>query len=358
MQSIIDKASLVFDLKKIKQGNTYKVFLSKDSLKTVDYMVYEHSPTDYVFFNFKDTIHIEKRQKKIVSKTLTAGGTIESSLWNAIVSQGGDPMLALMLSDIYAWSIDFFGLQKGDQFRVFYETQSVEDNPIGISKIYAAWFKHMGKEYYAIPFFQDSSVQFFDEQGNSIKKAFLKAPLSYRRIASHFSHSRLHPILKIRRPHHGVDYSAPTGTPVMSIGDGTVLHAGYAGQSGHWVKIRHNGTYTTGYLHLSKYGQGISPGKHVSQGQIIGYVGSTGLSTGPHLDFRVWKNGQAVDPLRIEAPPAKPVNKENMDFFLKIKEAWKTEIDKIVIPEKSEIFDSTAFENIVFIDKGKSCVSL
>jgi murein DD-endopeptidase MepM/ murein hydrolase activator NlpD len=332
-RTIIDKVSEVFDVRKIKQGNTYKVFLSKDSLRTVDYLVYEHSPTDYLFFNLKDTIHIEKRQKEIISETKISWGTIESSLWNSVVSNGDDPMLAMQLSDVYAWSIDFFGLQKGDQFKVYYETQSVEGKSIGVSKIHAAWFKHMGKEYYAIPFFQDSIMQFFDEEGNSIKKEFLKAPLSYSRIASHFSNSRLHPILKIYRPHHGVDYSAPTGTPVQSIGDGTVIHAGYAGQSGHYVKIRHNGTYTTGYLHLSRYGQGISPGVRVRQGQVIGYVGSTGLSTGPHLDFRVWKNGQAVNPLKIESPPAKPVNKDRLEFFYKIRDVWKTELDKIVIPE-------------------------
>ncbi len=335
-QSIIEKASKVFDLRKIKQGNTYKVFHSRDSLKTVDYLVYEHSSTDYVFFNFKDTLSIEKRQKEVKSETETAWGTIESSLWNAVVSNGKDPILAMQLSDVYAWSIDFFGLQKGDQFKVYYETQSVEGKTIGISKIHAAWFKHMGREYYAIPFYQDSIIQFFDEEGNSVRKEFLKAPLSYSRIASHFSHSRLHPILKIHRPHHGVDYSAPTGTPVQSIGDGTVIHAGYAGQSGHYVKIRHNGTYTTGYLHLSRYGQGISPGSRVRQGQVIGYVGSTGLSTGPHLDFRVWKNGQAINPLKVESPPAKPVDKERLEFFFKIRDVWKGELDKVLIPENLE----------------------
>ncbi len=328
-QTIIEKASKVFDLKKIKQGNIYKIFHSKDSSSKVNYLVYEHNPTDYILFNFNDTIQIEKLKKEVKTETKSASGTIETSLWNSVVEQGSDPSLAMLLSDVYAWSIDFFGLQKGDQFKVYYESQSVDGKSIGVNKIHAAWFKHMDKEYYAIPFFQDSSIQFFDNQGNSLKKAFLKAPLSYSRIASHFSNSRFHPILHIYRPHHGVDYSAPTGTPVQAIGDGVVLHSSYSGGAGNYVKIKHNGTYTTGYMHLSRYGQGIHPGKRVSQGEVIGYVGSTGLSTGPHLDFRVWKNGQPINPLKLEAPPAKPVDKDNLTFFFKIRDVWKEQLDKL-----------------------------
>jgi murein DD-endopeptidase MepM/ murein hydrolase activator NlpD len=336
-QSIIEHAAKVFDLRRIKQGNLYKVFYSKDSLKTVDYLVYEQNATDYILFNLKDSLQIEKRQKQVVSETQKASGTINSSLWAAVVENGHDPMLAMLLSDVYAWTVDFFGLQKGDQFKVFYETQTVEGKTIGIKKIHAAWFKHIEKEYYAIPFFQDSIISFFDEQGNSLRKAFLKAPLNYSRIASHFSKSRLHPILKIYRPHHGVDYSAPTGTPVQSIGDGVVILASYAGQAGHFVKIKHNSIYTTGYMHLSRYGEGIKPGKRVRQGEIIGYVGSTGLSTGPHLDFRVYKDGQPINPLKLESPPAKPVHEKDMKFFLKIKDIWKAELDMIQIIDNQNI---------------------
>ncbi|MFN8255296.1 MAG: peptidoglycan DD-metalloendopeptidase family protein [Bacteroidales bacterium] len=329
--SIITKAAGVFDLTKIKQGNTYKVFHSKDSLKKVNYLVYEHSPTDYILFNFTDSIQIEKRQKEIVSKTLTASGVIESSLWEAITGSGASPMLALKLSDLYAWAIDFFGLQKGDQFKVYYEEQFVDGQSIGVQQIYSAWFKHMGKEYYAIPFVQDSTVEFFEENGNNLKKAFLKAPLSYSRIASRFSNSRLHPILKIRRPHHGVDYSAPKGTPVQSLGDGIVIHASYTGEAGNYIKIRHNSMYTTGYMHLSGYANGLRPGKHVSQGEVIGYVGSTGLATGPHLDFRVWKFDQPIDPLKLESPPVDPIKKEKMEFFTKIRDVWMKELAKVQV---------------------------
>jgi murein DD-endopeptidase MepM/ murein hydrolase activator NlpD len=331
IESILSKASEVFDLRKIKQGNTYKVFHSKDSSKTVNYIVYEQSPVDYVFFNLKDTIHIEKRLKVVETITRTSTGTIESSLWNTIVEKGNNPILSLKLSDVYAWAIDFFGLQKGDQFKVYYQEQFVDGQSIGIDNINAAWFKHMDKEYYAIPFVQDSTIEFFDENGNSLKKAFLKAPLSFSRIGSRFSNSRLHPILKIRRPHHGVDYSAPKGTPVLSIGDGTVLHASYKGEAGNYIKIKHNSIYSTGYMHLSGYGKGIKPGKQVRQGEIIGYVGSTGLSTGSHLDFRVWKNGQNIDPLKLEAPPSDPIRKDKLDFFYQIRDIWTNELNKLSI---------------------------
>jgi len=331
IESILFKASQVFDLRKIKKGNTYKVFHSKDSLKTVNYLVYEHNATDYIFFNLKDTIQIEKKQKEVKSITSTASGTIESSLWGVIVEKGNNPMLALKLSDVYAWAIDFFGLQKGDQFKVYYEEQFVDGQSIGIDKIHAAWFKHMGKEFYAIPFCQDSIIEFFDENGNSIKKAFLKAPLNYSRIASRFSNSRLHPILKIRRPHHGVDYSAPTGTPVQAIGDGVIIHASFSGGAGNYVKVKHNSVFTTGYMHLSGYGSGIRPGKRVRQGEIIGYVGSTGLSTGPHLDFRVWKNDQSIDPLKLEAPAADPIRKDKLEFYNQIRDIWTKELSKLTI---------------------------
>ena len=331
IESIVAKASEVFDLRKIKKGNTFKVFHSKDGLNTVNYLVYEHNATDYILFNLKDSVKIEKKQKVVEVRTKTASGTIESSLWSAIVEEGNDPLLAIKLSDVYAWAIDFFGLQKGDQFKVYYQEQYVDGQSIGIDKIHSAWFKHMGKEYYAIPFVQDSVVEFFDENGNNVKKAFLKAPLNYSHIASRFSEHRLHPILKIVRPHHGVDYSAPKGTPVQAIGDGVVVHASFSGEAGNFVKIKHNNIFTTGYMHLSGYGKGIRPGAHVNQGEIIGYVGSTGLSTGPHLDFRVWKNDVNIDPLKLESPAAEPIRKDKLEFFNQIRNVWMAELQKLSV---------------------------
>jgi murein DD-endopeptidase MepM/ murein hydrolase activator NlpD len=305
----------VFDLRKIRMGNPYKIFCSKDTTHRLMHLVYEHTPVDYVMFSLADSIHVTRQEKEIILKDREATGVIKTSLWNAMLDNGLDPMLAFELSEIYAWSIDFFGLQEGDGFKVYYDEQYVDTNYIGLGKIHGAVFYHAGEEFYAVPFVQDSVESFFDQEGNSLRKAFLKAPLRYSRISSRYSHSRMHPILKIRRPHLGVDYAAPVGTPVLAIGDGRVVRTGYTRGNGNWLKIQHNSVYATAYLHLSRYGKGIHSGSYVKQGDIIGYVGSTGLSTGPHLDFRFYKNGYPVDPLKVEAPPVEPVREENLDRY-------------------------------------------
>jgi murein DD-endopeptidase MepM/ murein hydrolase activator NlpD len=305
----------VFDLRKIKAGNDYTVFLSRDTLYQLKYIVYEHTPVEYIIFDFRDSLKISVREKEVslIEKKSTA--KISSSLWNAMIDNQINPMIAIELSEIYAWTIDFFGLQEGDNFKVIYNEMYVDTISVGIEKIYAAFFRHAGHDFYAIPFMQDRTESFYDVDGNSLRKAFLKAPLRFSRISSRFSHNRLHPILKIRRPHHGVDYSAPVGTPVHAIGDGKVIKLGYDGGAGRMVKIRHNSVYSTAYLHLSSYGKGIQNGVYVNQGDIIGYVGSSGLSTGPHLDFRFYKNGSPVDPLKVEAPSVEPVREENREAF-------------------------------------------
>ena len=193
----------------------------------------------------------------------------------------------------------------------------IDDKSLGTGKIYGAQFTWAGKTITAIPFIQDGKETFFDSDGNSLRKAFLKAPLRFSRISSRYSSSRLHPILRIRRPHFGVDYAAPVGTPVQAIGDGRVTFAGTENGSGRMVRITHNSVYSTAYLHLSRFGTGIQSGVYVKQGDIIGYVGSSGLSTGPHLDFRFYKNGSPVDPLSVDAPPVEPVSEENKPRFEK-----------------------------------------
>jgi murein DD-endopeptidase MepM/ murein hydrolase activator NlpD len=234
--------------------------------------------------------------------------------------------LALELSDIYAWTIDFFGLQKGDSIRVYYDEQYVDSVRIGIGRIYAADFYH-GKRWQEAIWFDNGEIHnYFDAEGNSLRKAFLKAPLNYKRISSGFTYARKHPIYKVVRPHTGVDYAAPMGTPVVSIGDGVVTMKQYKGGGGHTVKIKHNSTYTTAYLHLSKYAKGLAVGKHVKQGEVIGYVGSSGSSTGPHLDFRVWKNGSPIDPLKMQSPPALPIPTQYKDTFATIVAGYKEKL--------------------------------
>lgn len=317
--SLVHKCDTLFDVRKFKKGNIY-TRMYRDTV--LAYFVYEMTISDYLVFDLSDSVErVYRGQKAITYKERHATGRIESSLWNAMVASNLDPNLAIALADIYAWTIDFFGLQKGDFFKVVFTEKYVDTIPVGVENIGCVLFNHMGQDCYAIPFEQDGVVQYFDEQGKSTRKAFLKAPLKYSRISSHFSHGRYHPVLKIVRPHHGVDYAAPTGTPVHTIGDGVVIKKGYSGGAGNLVSIKHNAHYTTTYMHLSRYAKGLHVGSRVRQGQVIGYVGSTGLSTGPHLDFRVYKNGTPINPLKLISPPSDPVKKENMEAFTHVKDS-------------------------------------
>ena len=315
----IKNSRSVFDVRTIRSGNNYILFCDRDSIARARYLVYEHDPTTCYVFSFNDSLNITLFRKTIKSEIKYASGTIETSLWDAMIAGGLHLSLASELSDIFAWTVDFFGLQKGDSFKVIYEELSIDDKSLGTGKIYGAQFNRSGSAITAIPFIQDGKETYFDIDGNSLRKAFLKAPLQFSRISSRFSSSRLHPILRIRRPHFGVDYAAPVGTPVHAIGDGKITAAGSENGSGRMVRIQHNSVYATAYLHLSRFGAGISPGVFVKQGDIIGYVGSSGLSTGPHLDFRFYQNGSPVDPLKVDAPPVEPVLEENKVKFEKIK---------------------------------------
>ncbi len=306
---IARKTKDTFDVRRIRRGNTYTVIRTNDSIPKTLYFVYEISPTDYILYDFTDSVSALLGHKEIVKKVAKISGSIHSSLWNSLVEKGADPNLANDLSEIYAWTIDFFGLRKGDAYKAIYEEHYVDGQYIGMGKVQAASFEHAGKKIYAFYFVQHDKGDYFDEKGNSLERTFLKAPLRFTRISSRFSNSRLHPVLKIRRPHHGVDYAAPMGTPVHSVGDGTVIAKGYQKRGGgNYLKIKHNGTYTTSYMHLNGFAKGMKVGKKVHQGDVIGYVGKTGLATGPHLDFRFYRNGKAIDPLKVESPPAKPVD--------------------------------------------------
>lgn len=348
LSAIVKKTDSIFDVRRIKRGQKYSVFFSKDTSKTVKYIVYEKNKTDYVVFDLNDTLDVYLGEKKVEIKVKETGGIIKSSLWFAMEDAGVKPFLANDLSEIYAWSIDFFGLQKGDRFKIIFEEKFVNDTSIGYGKILAAYFEHYNDKIYAIPYTQDSIQSFYDLEGNSLKKAFLKAPLKFSRISSGFSYARKHPILKIVRPHLGVDYAAPFGTPVLALGDGTVIHAAYSGGAGNYIKIKHNSVYTTGYMHLQAYAKGISSGVRVKQGQLIGYVGSTGLSTGAHLDFRVWKNGKNINPLNIDAPPVEPIKDENREAFNKTIPVFKEWLDRTEY--KITEADTTVADTVLLTD--------
>jgi len=324
----------IFDLRKMKIGQPFQAFFNRDSLRSLKYFVYEINPSEYVLYDIKDSVIVTRNKREITIVEKTATGEIKSSLWNAMADSELDPIVAIKLSDIFAWSIDFFGLQKGDYFKMIYEEHFVDSQSLGVKKIVSAVFNHYGKDFYAIPFNADSVERYYDENGNTLKKAFLKAPLIFSRISSGFSYHRMHPVLKYVRPHTGVDYSAPAGTPVSTIGDGVVIFAAYRGQGGNMVKIQHNSVYQSGYLHLSGFAEGIHTGAHVRQGQLIGYVGSTGLATGPHLDFRIWMHGQPVDPTRIQSPPGEPLKGEKLTNYNQIKQPFIKRLQNIKFKSK------------------------
>jgi murein DD-endopeptidase MepM/ murein hydrolase activator NlpD len=327
IDQVVRNSDSVFDVRKIRSGSHYTLFCDTDSIAKVRYLVYEHDPTTCYVFSFNDSLNITQFRKEIKKIIRYSSGTIETSLWESIIKESLHPSLVGELSDIFAWTVDFFGLQKGDSYKVIYEELFIDDKSLGIGKIYGAQFTWTGKTTTAVPLIQDGKETFFDCEGNSLRKAFLKAPLKFSRISSRYSSSRFHPILRIRRPHFGVDYAAPVGTPVQAIGDGKIISAGTENGSGKMVKIVHNSVYTTAYLHLSRFSPGIYAGAFVKQGDIIGYVGSSGLSTGPHLDFRFYQNGSPVDPLSIEAPPVEPVSEENMERFGKNKKVVLSLLD-------------------------------
>lgn len=326
--SITKASSELLDPTKLRAGMNYYIFTTQDSISSICYIAFAKSKIDYVVIDLTtDSINAYEFNKPITLKKQYTEGIIESSLWNIMKAQGADPLLALKLSDVYAWQIDFFDVKEGDSFQVLYNVAYIDDTTaLNITSIEGAIFTHQSKPYVAIPFEQDSIFEYFDLSGNSLRKAFLKAPLDFYRITSKFTNARFHPILKRYRAHHGIDYAAPVGTEIKSIGAGTVIAKGYSGGGGHTVKIKHNSAYTTSYMHLSKYAKGIDVGSHVQQGQVIGYVGSSGLSTGPHLDFRVYKNGSPINPLQMEAPPSKPVKPELRDSFLLVQESILTEL--------------------------------
>jgi murein DD-endopeptidase MepM/ murein hydrolase activator NlpD len=329
LNEIISKYDSIFDVKKIKAGSTYKMYLSKGKNSVAKYFLYEKSQLESLLFSLSDSVNVIKNNKDIICRKKTVIIKIKTSLWNAIVENKLNIDMTSRLENIFQWTVDFFGLQKGDYFKIIYEEQYVDSQFYSYGKIYGSFFHSGNKEIYAIPFIQNKIEGFFDENGKSLKRVFLKAPLRFSRISSGYSNNRFHPVLKIWRPHHGIDYSAPSGTPVFSVGDGQVTYKGWSGGGGKTIKIRHTGIYNSLYMHLSNYAKGIHQGSNIKQGQIIGYVGMTGLSTGPHLDFRISKNNSYVNPLNIQSPPLEPVKKKNKVDFIVLKNKIVKELNEI-----------------------------
>ena len=333
----LDKASKdIFPLRQIRADRPYTLFLKEDSTATgrLDYFVYEKDLVEYVVFGFQgDSISVTTGQKDVTVRRQMRSSIIESSLWGAIMRDSLPYALAAELEDIYQWTVDFFGIQQGDNFTVIYDEKLIDTTLVGIGRVWGAKFNHAGKEIYAIPFQQEGKVQYWEYDGASLRKQLLKAPLKFTRISSRFSRSRLHPVHRVYRPHLGVDYAAPSGTPVYAVADGVVSFKGWSGGGGNTLRIKHAGNLETGYLHLKGYAKGINKGSRVRQGDLIGYVGSTGTSTGPHLDYRIWKNGTNIDPLKVPQEPAEPIAQKNRVAFEAIRDRIVAELNGTATPD-------------------------
>ena len=327
----INKSKNIFNLKTLKRGNEYKLLTYLDK-KTPSYFIYEPDLFSGVVYSLEDSIFVDKRIKPIHLKERVVYGNIESSLYETIEKNKFPLDLVYLLVDVFAWQVDFYKINKGDKFKVVYLEEIVDNKVIGIKEIKAAYFYHDNKDYYAFKYDQGKGIDYFDEKGNNLRKTFLRSPLNFSRISSRYSKKRFHPVLKRYKSHLGTDYAAPRGTPIRSVADGVVTEARRNRGNGIYVKIKHNNKYSTQYLHMSKFAKKIKKGVRVTQGQTIGYVGSTGLASGPHVCFRFWKNGIQVDPYKQnDLPPGEPISQihHNTFEYIRLKYLEKLKINLI-----------------------------
>lgn len=328
---IVEKVRDTLNPRKIRVGRPYAILKSRDSAQTPKIFVYENDVINYTVVEMADSISAHTARRPVSIKKRSVSGVINSSLSNAIDDAGLSNAVTHELSSIYQWSIDFFQLQKGDKFKMVFNERYIDDTIYaGIENIEASVFVHEDKPYYAFGYVADSAKgdrDFYDEKARPLQSFFLKAPLNFSRISSRFSPRRFHPVQKRWKAHKGTDYAAGHGTPIWSTANGVVIASSYTSGNGNYVKVKHNDTYTTQYLHMSK--RAVKKGQRVKQGEIIGYVGSTGLATGPHVCYRFWKNGVQVDPFRQNLPAAEPIRDELRDAYFATIEPLKEELEKI-----------------------------
>lgn len=339
---LANKSKAIFDVRKIGAGHDYTVFA--DDTGRAAYFIYQPNPIDYVVYDLRDSIAIHKGQKAVDTRIETVSGTIQSSLYETLEANGASPDLAVQLAEIYGWAVNFYRINRGDWFKLVYERKYVEGNPVGPGRIQSAVFGHGGKEYQAF-YFESSDGQpgaYYDESGKSLRRTFLKAPLKYSRISSRFTMRRFHPVQQRWKAHLGTDFAAPHGTPIVATAAGVVTESQYGGGNGNYVKIKHDNVYTTQYLHMSK--RAVRKGQRVSQGQVIGYVGSTGLATGPHVCYRFWKNGRQVDALAQVFPPSEPIKAEYRVAFERVLNEGQQKLASIGEKQSNmEIYGTLAF---------------
>ncbi len=345
IDQLVKNTNEVFDVRNFRVGKPYMI-LNADTTTAADYFIYEPSVYGYLVYDLKNHT-VDKVEREIVTKIESTGGIIESSLWQTMLDSEMSFDLTAKMEEVLAWTIDFHHIQRDDRFKLIYEQFYIEDNPVGVGEIKAAYFKTLEDEFYAFYFENDVRDGFYDLEARSMEKAFLKSPVKYSRISSRYNLRRFHPILRRTRAHLGTDYAAPYGTPILAVADGVVTKATRSRGNGKYVKIRHDGVYQTQYLHMSKFAENIKTGVHVKQGETIGYVGSTGLATGPHVCFRFWKNGRQVNHLRENLPPPEPMATKDIPRFNVLKDTMKKKLDLVeYVVKKKEVASEQSQEEI------------
>ncbi|KGO89203.1 M23 family metallopeptidase [Flavobacterium suncheonense] len=339
IHEINEKVKDSFNVRDIRIGKPFTLLQDKKAPNSLKAFVYQPDKMSYYVVDLRDSIPVAyKKTRPVVIKRRTIAAAIDGSVSSTLAREGVSAALAPELSKVYAWSIDFFKINKGDKFAVTVNEKYLEGGEyLGVESIEASYFEYKGKKIYAFPFKQDENskrVDYYDEEGKVLKNMFLKAPLKFINITSRYTKSRFHPVQKMWKAHNGTDYAAPTGTPIMTTASGVVEQTGYTGGNGNFVKVRHNATYTTQYLHMSKIL--VRRGQHVQQGQIIGKVGSTGLATGPHVCYRFWKNGVQVDPLRQKLPNSEPMNPKYKQKYMAYIAPLKKELDSVSLAKFGE----------------------
>lgn len=316
-----------FNLKKLKNGNFFTLFYKHNNSKP-SFFVYETSVYDYLVCSLDESVEASITKRKITYKEKKIEGKINSSLYLSFDDLNYPIELVNKMVDIFAWQIDFFRINPGDHYELLYTEEIIDSVVVGISNVKAARFTHNEKDFYAFSYNQGLGNDYFDENGKSLRKTFLRSPLNFYRISSRYRKKRFHPVLKRYRDHLGTDYAAPRGTPIMTVADGKIIEARYGRNNGYFVKVKHNNIYSTQYLHMSKFAKGIKPGKNVRQGDIIGYVGSTGLATGPHVCYRFWRNGKQVDPYKQnDLPDGEPILAQHLSAYNYVKEKYLKILD-------------------------------
>lgn len=331
VHNILQNIKNQVSVKKLNIGKKYFILFSDDSIRRPEYFIYANDITSFLYIKLKDSIYGKKVNKPIKIRELDARGVIESSLYETMISNGYNEQLSYYLSDIYAWTIDFFRLQKGDRFKILYQEKFVDDTTsIGISKILAASFEHKGKIIEAYEFKVDSVkgiTDYFDDDAKNLRRAFLKAPVSFGRVSSRYNLKRKISFYGRVKPHKGTDFAAAVGTPIMTTADGRVVKSSYSKGNGNYVTVKHNNTYSTQYLHMRR--RKVKVGQYVKQGDVIGWVGMTGFTSGPHVCYRFWKNGIQVDPFKQKLPEAKPISSKLKSIFLDYKIPLKERLNCI-----------------------------